>query len=95
MKRQQALDILKQQQPKLKTRYGVEKIGIFGSVARNEAGEESDVDVVVIMPPDAFDMVHVKELLEDALHTPVDLVRLRQKMNPFLKERIEKEATYV
>ena len=43
-----------------KTRYGVINLGIFGSVARDEAVEVSDVDVVVEMQaPDLFFMVHI------------------------------------
>jgi predicted nucleotidyltransferase len=40
-------------------------------------------------------MVHVKESLEKELRCPVDIVRYRERMNPFLKSRIEKEALYV
>lgn len=95
MKRDEALAILRSQEPKLKKRFGIMRMGIFGSVARDEAGEESDVDVVVEMPADLFAMVHLKELLEEAFDQPVDLVRYRDRMNPFLKRRIERDALYV
>ena len=95
MKRDEALAILKSQQTTLKERFGVMRMGIFGSVARDEAGEESDVDVVVEMPADLFAMVHIKEQLEEAFDQPVDLVRYRDRMNPFLKKRIERDAVYV
>ncbi len=42
-----------------------------------------------------FALVHIKEDLQDILSKRVDIVRVRDKMNPFLKNRIEKEAIYV
>jgi uncharacterized protein len=94
MNRDEVLAILRDMKPEIEERYGVERIGIFGSMARGESGETSDVDVVVSMPPDLFAMVHLKEQLEKAFQTQVDLVRYRKQMNAFLKERIEKEAVY-
>jgi predicted nucleotidyltransferase len=38
--------------------------------------------------------VHIKEELEERLGRPVDIVQYRERMNAFLKERIEKEAVY-
>lgn len=76
--------------------YGILLIGIFGSVARDEATAGSDVDIVVkTVNADPFKIVHLKEYLESRLNRHVDIVRLRRNMNPFLKERIEKEAIYV
>lgn len=47
MKRDEALAALKSQREILKTKFGVTRLGIFGSVARDEASELSDLDVVV------------------------------------------------
>ena len=75
--------------------YNILKIGVFGSVARDEAGEDSDVDVVIrISEPDLFMLVGIKNDLEDMLHRPVDIVTYRDTMNPFLKKRIDSEAVY-
>lgn len=77
-------------------KYGILSLGIFGSFARDQATELSDVDIVVrTKTPDPFIIVHIKEELEGQLHLPVDIVRLRKKMNPFLQEQIKKEAVYV
>lgn len=96
MKRIEAIGILQEHKQELSEKYGVTRIGIFGSVARDEATEKSDVDVVVEMTrPDLFFMVHIKELLEAAMHCHVDLVRYRDRMNVFLKRQIDKEAVYV
>lgn len=76
--------------------YGISKIGIFGSVARNEQTEESDVDVCVEMKnPDLFIMVHIKEELQELFGKPVDIVRLRNNMNPMLLKQIQRDGIYV
>jgi predicted nucleotidyltransferase len=90
------LSTLKESTPALREKYGVTRIGIFGSVARGDAAEKSDVDIVYEMSrPNLFTVVHLKEELEHILHFPVDLVRYRERMNPLLKKRIEKEGVYV
>jgi predicted nucleotidyltransferase len=40
-------------------------------------------------------MVHIKDAMEQALHLPVDIVHYQEKMNQFLKQRIDQEAVYV
>lgn len=94
--RAEVLRILGLHKEDLASRYGVTRLGIFGSVARDEATEASDVDVVVEMQkPDLFYMVHIKEDLEEALHCPVDIVHYRKRMSDFLKKRINRDAVYV
>ena len=79
-----------------KIKYRIKTIGIFGSYARDNADEHSDVDIVVnTETPDLFNIIHIKQDLEEQLQMPVDIIRLREQMNPFLKKRIEKEAIYV
>jgi len=76
--------------------YGVERIGIFGSVARGEQKEDSDVDICVEMKkPDMFLLIELKEKLQNTFGSNVDVVRLRESMNPFLLNRIKREALYV
>ncbi len=75
--------------------YGILDIGVFGSVARDEAGEDSDVDVVVrISKPDLFMLAGIKNQLEERLHRSVDIITYRENMNQFLKKRIDGEAVY-
>ena len=95
MKRDTILTILTAHKQDLTKRYGITRLGIFGSVARNETTESSDVDVVVEMPPDLFQMVHVKAELERILSVSVDLIRYQKYLNVFLKRRIDAEAIYV
>lgn len=71
-------------------------MGVFGSVARDEATANSDVDIVVkIKIPNPYIIVHIKEDIEDQLQLSVDIVRLRDRINPFLKKRIEQDVVYV
>ncbi len=94
--RETVLQELRRLKPDFEKRYGVTKIGIFGSFARNEIREDSDVDVVVEMnEPDLFYMVHIKEALEQRFRMPVDVIRYRVMMNKYLKARIDREAVYV
>ncbi|MGI8936497.1 nucleotidyltransferase family protein [Leptolyngbya sp. BC1307] len=94
--RSQVLEVLRKMKPVLKEKYGVTHLGIFGSVARDEATAQSDVDVVFeIEQPNLFISVNIKEDLEAELKISVDLVRYRERMNTYLKARIEKEAVYV
>ena len=87
---------LKKRKAEFEINFGVSAIGVFGSHARGEAKPESDVDIVIKMiKPDLFYMVHIKEELEEYYQTKVDIVHYRDKMNAFLKKRIDLEAVYV
>jgi uncharacterized protein len=92
----EVLDGLRGMKPVLAERFGVSRIGVFGSVARDQMRADSDIDIVVEMAiPDLFALVHLKHALEDVLGGPVDIVQYRDQMNPYLKEHIQKEAVYV
>ena len=60
----QIIDQLRILKPELEERYGVIKIGIFGSLARNESHDRSDIDIVVEMLPDLLKRANLKEYLE-------------------------------
>lgn len=93
--RKRILATLSQISPLLQEKYGVTKIGIFGSVARDQAWHDSDIDIVVEMYPDLFKRVSLKNELESILGKKVDVVRYRNRMNSLLKKRIDKEGLYV
>lgn len=95
MPRETILAILSDHLQELASRYGCTRLGIFGSAARGQATDTSDIDIIVEMPPDLFQLVGLKQELELLLNRPVDIVRYRQQMNSFLRERIDKEAIYV
>ena len=76
--------------------FGIKSIGIFGSVARQENREDSDLDIVVdIDNPTLSTMYTLKTVLTEMFHCEIDLVRFRSSLPPFLKQNIEKEAIYV
>lgn len=80
-------------QRSLLDRYGVSAISLFGSVARGEATEESDIDLLVefSQPIGLLQFVELKRLLQEFLGRPVDLVTPKS-LKPQLRDRILKEA---
>jgi predicted nucleotidyltransferase len=74
-------------------RLGVQSLELFGSVARDEAGPDSDVDILVAFsrPVGLFHFITTKEFLESILGQDVDLVT-RNALKPQLRERILEEA---
>jgi len=96
MNRAEILEIIRKYKQENSEKYGIDAIGVFGSYARDMASEDSDVDIVIeTREPDLYKMVHIKEDLERRLNKSVDIVRKREKMNPYLKKRIERDAEYV
>lgn len=76
--------------------YGIISLGVFGSVARGNFRNDSDVDIyVTTKTPDPFALAHIRDDLENGLKRHVDIVRFRERMNPLLKRRIEKEGIRV
>jgi hypothetical protein len=93
--REEILQVLRENKARFAERYGVTKLGLFGSFARNEATEESDVDVCVEMPPFFFDIEAVREELETSFRRHVDVVRLREELRELFKKRLERDTIYV
>ena len=76
--------------------YGILRMGIFGSVAREEQTKDSDVDIYYEGELSGlFALSHLKHELENLLGCKVDIVRLRDRMNGLLRKRIEREGVYV
>jgi len=93
---ERVLSLLRERQGAWRERYQVQRIGLFGSTARNQATANSDVDVWVELDPlTPFATVHLKQELEQLLQRPIDLVRMRERMNPGLREAILKEGISV
>ena len=96
MKRDEILDILRNYKKDHAGKYGIRRIGVFGSTARDEAGIDSDVDICIVTDtPNPFVLVHIKADIEKLVKKHVDIVRIRDKMNPYLRERIERDGRYV
>ena len=76
--------------------YGITRIGIFGSVARGEHTEESDVDVLVEAPVlSLLSRIGIKQQLEEMMGVSVDVVRKTEYMRPRFKARVEKKVIYL
>lgn len=77
----------------LAAKHKAEHVRVFGSVARGEANEKSDVDLLVNFVPGAslFDLIYLKDDVERLLGTPVDIVS-EGGISPFLEEIIYREA---
>lgn len=95
MLREEAFEILRDNKRELEEKYGLKKVGIFGSVAKNTATPDSDIDIVVEMDPDMLRRAELKQELENLLGQKVDLIRYWRRMNQYLKQHIDKEALYV
>ncbi|HSA96886.1 MAG TPA: nucleotidyltransferase domain-containing protein [Acidobacteriota bacterium] len=91
---QRLLDQLRAAVPEMKERFGVKKIGVFGSAARGEAGPASDVDVLVEFDDPAFDRyMELKFYLEDLFGRPCDLV-LDESLKEGLRGSVHAEVLY-
>jgi uncharacterized protein len=96
MKREAAVAILSACAAELRRRFGISELSLFGSVARDEAGEASDVDVLVSFeqPPSFTAFMELKFELEDRLGKRVDLVT-RSGLKPRVRPYVEREALRV
>ena len=96
MKREEAIACLKQHEPELK-QLGVERLFLFGSVARNEAREDSEVDLFFDYQKgrlDLFDLMDIKERASTILGRRADIMT-RDSIHRMLRLRIEQAAVPV
>ena len=96
MSSKEILRNLERFQPEVKDRFHAELKGIFGSCARGESTQTSDIDVLVQFGEGAslFDYIALSNFLEDRLHNKVDLVPI-DTIRAELKEQILKETIYL
>ena len=91
------LDYLKSNKDLFKSQYNVTKIGIFGSYARGEANDNSDIDVIVEFDDstdDLFDRKYeLREYLKSYFHKNIDLCR-EGSIKPVFRSLILKDAVY-
>lgn len=81
--------------PILREKFGVKKIGVFGSYARGNQLESSDVDILVeLEEPLGWEFFDLKEFLEQKLDKPVDLVT-RNALKQQLKDEILKQTIFI
>lgn len=95
MTKEMILNYLATHKQAFQEEYEVEKIGLFGSYARNEAKEDSDIDIFVQMKPSLFKMVGLKQHIEEDLKKRVDVIREHKNIKPILLKMIQKDIEYV
>jgi len=89
------LQALRQIKPKLERDYSLTRMALFGSAARNDAGPDSDVDILVDVEPSiGLRFIDLADELEQTLGRKVDLVSSRA-VKPKMREQIETELRYV
>ena len=93
--RNEYIHLLRSQEAVFLQDYGIRSLRLFGSVAREQQTEQSDIDVCVEMDPKPFVRLHVKDYLERLLGCSVDVIRKHQHMNSFLLNQIDNEGIYV
>ena len=89
-----AIEILKEHKTEIKDRFSVRRIGIFGSYARGEEKETSDVDVLVEFEKPTFrNFMGLVFFLEELLGREVDLVTIKG-LNPYIRPHVEGEVVW-
>jgi len=92
--RLQTIQILEDNLERIKA-FGVKQLGIFGSVARGEETEKSDIDVLVDLERETFDnYMGLLFYLEDLFGKKVDLA-IKNSLKPRIRDRILAETVYV
>lgn len=95
MTQTEVLEILRSRPPEL-ARYPIKSLAVFGSVARNEARADSDIDILVEFrePVGLFDFVRLQNELAALLDRRVDLVT-PAALHPSMRDRILAEASSI
>ena len=90
--RSEYIQIIRAHAPELQSRFGIQSMSLFGSVARNEQHEGSDVDLFVKMPPKFFNYIEASEYLRNILECDVDLISDHRNLRPFFRKQIERDG---
>ncbi len=88
--KEKIIDLLKAKKPELQKKYPVSELGLFGSYARGDHKEESDIDILVDFHSriDGFDYISLAHELEDLFNQKIDLVSrkgIKLKYLPFVE----------
>lgn len=77
-------------------KYGIEQLALFGSTARGEQKEDSDIDICVKLRKTTFRAyIAIQEELEQLFRKKVDLLTLHENMRQLFRRNIEQDAIYV
>ena len=97
MSLEKILEVLRKHKEDLKKKYGVVRIAIFGSRARGDYKDNSDLDVLVELekPIGLFEFTHLAYEIEDLVGIPVDIATPAMINKPILKESVMEDLIYV
>jgi predicted nucleotidyltransferase len=91
------LEYLSANKDRLKNEYHLTKIGLFGSLARGDFDEKSDIDIIVEFEPNTADLFSIKQKfkkeIQEKFNRPVDICRLKY-IKPIFRNQIHSEVIY-
>ena len=96
MGKQEIIKIIRNKKPEMESRYGVQRLGLFGSYVRGRQRKKSDIDILVTFSRDIdlFEFLDLRKYLESQLQAKVDLV-METALKPAIGNRILSEVEYV
>ena len=96
MGKKELINIIKNYKPEMETRFGVKRLGLFGSYVKGQQRKKSDVDILVSFSRDIdlFDFVDLRNYIENRLQLKVDLV-MESALKTAIGKRILAEVEYV
>ena len=89
------IDILQGCSSTLRNDYGIKSLRLFGSIARGEDHENSDVDVLVEMPPKFYEACAANDYLEEITGCHVDMIRRHKNLTPFFLKQVERDGVRI
>ena len=96
MGKDECIKLLKKYMTILKEKYGITSLSLFGSTARGEQTEQSDIDLFVeTQTANPFLLQDAKEFLEKEMGTSVDIIRNHEYLNQRLRKRILKDRVTI
>ncbi|MGA2796481.1 MAG: nucleotidyltransferase domain-containing protein [Thermoguttaceae bacterium] len=96
MGKDEIVSVLQDFKKRYSAQLGIQSLGIFGSVARGEERDDSDVDIVVkIDPPNLITLSRIRLEIEEIIQRHVHIIHYRERMNQLLKSRTDNQAIFV
>jgi predicted nucleotidyltransferase len=96
VEKKEIIEIIKHNKKEISSRYGVKKLGLFGSYVKDRQRKRSDIDLLVTFDRDIdlFEFVDLRDYLEERLHAKIDLV-MESALKPKIGKHILAEVEYV
>lgn len=94
--KREIIRLLKKFKRESASKYGIKTLGIFGSFARDQQDEASDLDIfVTLQESDFFTLEKIKEELEMLIAFKIDIVNFRDSLRESFKQNILRDAIYI